>query len=163
MTWKPIPEFPEYSVNDRGQVLRNDTGRILTLSRNQQGIVHVGLTQHGRQYKRGVALLVADAFLPSAIPAFDTPIHLDGDLTNNAAYNLMWRPRWFAIKYQRQFRTRDKMSIDKTIIDKRTQVHYKNSWDAATTCGLLDKEILLSIINRTYVWPTYQEFRVMED
>lgn len=159
MQWKEIPEFPEYSVSDRGQIMRNDTGRILVLSRNQLGIVNVGLTQGGTQYKRGVALIVANAFLPPPLPAFDTPIHLDGDQTNNAAYNLQWRPRWFAIKYRRQFRN-CKPALKKTLIDNKTQVRYDDSWDAAISNGLLDKEVFLAVLNRTYVWPTYQTFRV---
>lgn len=164
MSWKAIPDFPEYSVSNMGQIRNDDTGRILALSRNAQGVVQVGLSRDGRQHKRGVALLVAQAFLgPSALEPFDTPIHLDGDQTNNAVNNLMWRPRWFAIKYQRQFRTQSTAMIRQPLIDKKTSVHYHNSWDAATKCGLLDREVFLAIQNRTYVWPTYQEFRVVEE
>ena len=52
-----IPEFPLYSITDEGQVINNDTGRVLALSVNRNGVVQVGLMKYGRQYKRGVALL----------------------------------------------------------------------------------------------------------
>jgi len=92
--------------------------------------------------------------------AFDTPIHLDGDTMNNHIDNLMWRPRWFAVKYQRQF-NEPHPSIRGQIQDIETGYRFNDSWHAATTFGLLDKEIRESIIQRTYVWPTYQRFRIV--
>ena len=158
--WKEIPEFPGYSVSDMGHVRNDETGYLLTLLQNREGVVNVGMIKDKRQYKRAVALLVARAFLdPPSPPAFDTPINLDGDRTNNDVTNLMWRPRWFAIAYARQFHT-ERKGIRVPIEDVNTGEHYRNSWAAATQLGLLDKEILLAIMNHTYVWPTYQIFRV---
>ena len=67
-------------------------------------MVFVGLFRDQEQYKRSVALLVAKAFLKQPSEFFDTPINLNGDRLDNQVINLMWRPRWFAIKYNRQFR-----------------------------------------------------------
>lgn len=159
MDWKEIRDFPGYSVSSMGKVRNDSTDRIMALQINQHGVVHVGLFKEGRQYKRGVALLVCQAFLPPPIPpTFDTPIHLDGDPTNNRIDNLMWRPRWFAVKYHQQFEN-PTVSFSGPIQDKRTGEVFNNSWHAATTFGLLEKEIFLATLNRTYVWPTYQEFR----
>lgn len=160
MQWKEIEDFPGYSVSNLGRVRNDDTDRILTLQRNQHGVIHVGLVRDGRQYKRSVALLVCQAWLPETIEAFDTPIHLDGDPSNNHIDNLMWRPRWFAMKYQRQFKG-PVPSIREQIQDTGSGYRYNNSMHAATTYGLLDKEIRDSIIHRTYVWPTYQRFRIV--
>lgn len=162
MDWAPIPDFPGYSINYLGQVRNDRTGRllVLTLSRARNGLVQVGLVKNGLQYKRGVALLVANAFLePPNPPTFDTPINLDGDRTNNHVENLMWRPRWFAIKYHRQF-YQDVPYIEEPIVDVRTEEIYPNSFSASVKYGLLDQDLYLSILNRTYVWPTYQRFRV---
>lgn len=163
MDWAEIEEFPGYSVSAEGQIRNDHTGRILALTRTQRGVIQVGLVSNGVQHKRGVALLVATAFLPPPVPdTFDTPIHLDGDLSNNNISNLMWRPRWFAIRYQRQF-SNGKRGFDQPIMDTGTGEWFPDSWSAATKYGLLDREILVATLNRTYVWPTYQRFKVVKE
>ena len=160
MDWRPIEDFPGYSVSNLGRVRNDDTGRIFAIQRNQHGITHVGLVRDGIQYKRSVALLVCQTWMEDRLEYFDTPIHLDGDQSNNSIDNLMWRPRWFAVKYQRQF-NEPHPSVDRQIQEIHTGYRFKDSWEAATTFGLLDYEIWLAIGQRTYVWPTYQEFRVV--
>lgn len=164
MEWKTIPEFPDYEVSDTGKVRNKDSERILALTRNQHGVILVGLMKDNRQYKRGVAHLVADAFLdPPALEAFDTVINLDGDRSNNHVENLMWRPRWFAIRYHQQFKSKLPMAFSQRVQEIQTGLVFKNSWEAATIFGLLDREILVATMNNTYVWPTYQRFKVLED
>lgn len=160
--WEPIPEFPGYSVSDTGDVRNDDTGRILTPSPNQTGVAQVGLMRDKVQYKRGVALLVASAFLQPENEAFNTPINLNGDRMDNHVDNLEWRPRWFAITYHRQFHN-DLRGFRKPIVEINTGEEFPTSWDAATKYGLIDREIMLAALNRTYVWPTYQEFRLIDD
>lgn len=160
MTWKQIEGFPGYSVNIEGKIRNDNLDKIMALRVNQHGSVYVGLFKDGKQHARGVALLVCQAFLPPPTPpSFDTPIHLDGDLTNNHLENLMWRPRWFAVKYHNQFKHRRSMSLSGALQDKKTGEVYRNSMHVATTFGLLDREILFAVLNNSYVWPTYQEFR----
>jgi hypothetical protein len=161
--WKTIEWFPEYSVSNFGNVRTNKTGRILSISPNQFGVVQVGLMRDGIQYHRSVPLLVAKAFLPIKLGPFDTPINLDGDRDNNHVDNLVWRPRWFAIKYNRQFRYPSDMHISRPIIDLKTKEVSANSIECAKRYGLLEEEIVIAIMNRTYVWPTYQEFGVLEN
>lgn len=159
--WREIDDFPGYSVSDSGLVRNNETEYILCRQRNQAGLVHVGITRERIQYKRSVALLVADAFLPiKPALAFNTPINLDGDRANNHVSNLLWRPRWFAVKYYRQFRL-GRAKLTRPIEETRTQERFEDSWDAALTYGLLDTDIFSAVVNHTYVWPTYQHFRVL--
>lgn len=135
--------------------------RILALTLNNHGVVQVGLMKDRQQYKRGVALLVAKAFLPPPHPeSFNTPIHLDGDQLNNHISNLMWRPKWFAVKFQRQFKD-SWTAFDQPLMEITTQEHFKNSRDLASRYGLLERDIFQSVLHRTYVWPTYQRFRVI--
>jgi hypothetical protein len=166
MYWERIRKFPGYSVCMNGDVRNDSTNRILIPQRNQRGIVNVGMVRDSKQHKRSVALLVAEAFLrPSALETFNTVIHLDGDLSNCSVDNLMWRPRWFAVRYHQQFRGLDNFhhpAIKSRIQDRKTGVIYKDSMDAATKCGLLDREILFACTRNTYVWPTYQEFIMMD-
>ncbi len=118
----------------------------------------------GLQFHRSVPLLVAQAFLTHPFLSFDTPINLDGDRYNNAVSNLMWRPRWFAIAYNRQFKEAFSDAIEAPIMDMgHPTVVFANSFVCATHFGLLEKDLVLSILNRTYVWPTYQEFGVIDE
>jgi NUMOD4 motif len=160
--WIPIDFFPEYSVSNYGRVRSDKSGRILALNDNQYGVLQVGLMKDGIQYHRSVPLLVARAFIPRDSVPFDTPINLDGDRHNNRVDNLVWRPRWFAIKYNRQFRYPYENSITTKIIDLKTREVSENSFQCACRYGLLEQDLVLSILNRTYVWPTYQEFGFLE-
>jgi NUMOD4 motif len=161
-TWKQIPVFTDYSVSDYGRIRSDKSGRILALNENQFGVVQVGLMFDGMQYHRSVPLLVAKAFLPREAEPFDTPINLDGDRHNNRVDNLAWRPRWFAIKYNQQFRQPYENPISARIIDLKTREVSENSFECACRYGLLEQDLVLSILNRTYVWPTYQEFGILE-
>lgn len=160
--WEMIPEFPGYSVSDQGQVRNDRTGRVMVLSRNHQGIVKVGLIRGYTQYSRSVTVLVARAFLPDPIENFDTPINLDGDRSNNTVENLMWRPRWFAVMFHKQFKYPGPCFLV-PIRDKKTGEVFEGSRDAAVKYGLLEKEIVIATYNRTYVFPTYQEFAIGEE
>jgi len=128
---------------------------------NQNGHPYVGLYREGNKFNRAVALLVADVFLePPPRESFDTPIHLDGDKKHNHVHNLMWRPRWFAIKYDMQFN--QPRGYNKPVEDVQTGDVYPTCWEAAIANGLLAKQILLAIMNDERVWPTMQRFRFYE-
>lgn len=158
--WVQISDFLDYSVHFTGIVRKNSDLRVMALQQNQHGVINVGLYRDGRQYKRSVAVLVAEAFLPRAVPeTFDTPIHLDGDLANNHVENLMWRPRWFARAYHQQFD--NPIRLERVIQDCKTGERFKNSRAVCTTYGLLEGDLQMSMVRETYVWPTYQEFQVV--
>jgi len=161
--WRPIELFPDYEVSNHGRIRTNKSGRILQVNVNQYGLVQVGLMRDGVQRHRSVPLLVAKAFLSEPGGPFDTPINLDGDRYNNRLENLTWRPRWFAIRYNRQFRHPYEKHIALPIVDLKTGEVSENSLECAKRYGLLENDVVLSIENRTYVWPTYQEFGVLED
>jgi hypothetical protein len=161
--WKTIDSFPDYSVSNYGRVRTDKSGRILAMNQTQTGLCQVGLMKDGVQYHRSVPLLVAKAFIPQTSIPFDTPINLDGDRMNNHVENLRWRPRWFAIKYNQQFRYPYNNPIASPILDTQTGEVTANSFECAKRYGLLEKDIVLSILNRTYVWPTYQELAVLEN
>lgn len=171
LVWKELYEFPGYSVSSSG-VVRND-GRDSVLARlvNNRGVTYVGLFRDGVQHKRAVAPLVAKAFIdrPSS-PFFDTPIHLDGDRINTAASNLLWRPKWFAVKYHNQFLTRAPRRPDVPVEELETRVLYPDIWDAVTRFGLIFKDVFNAAWNLTYqdqpyasVWPTGQRFRLLAE
>lgn len=161
--WKELDHFPGYSVSNYGRIRADRSGRILRLNENQFGLLQVGLMRDNLQYHRSVPLLVAKAFLPLISEPFDTPINLDGDRHNNHVDNLAWRPRWFAVKYNQQFKYPYNNPITSPIIDLKTGEVSENSFECAKRYGLMERDLVLSILNRTYVWPTYQEFGVVEE
>lgn len=161
--WKRIVDFDYYMISDHGRVRADRTDRILSLSENQYGVVNVGLVRGGIQHHRSVPLLVARAFIPRKFGAFDTPINLDGDRWNNHVDNLVWRPRWFAIKYNQQFKYPCGCSIELPLQDTKTGEITANSFECSKRYGLLEESLIEAILNRTYVWPTYQQFRVIEE
>lgn len=156
--WKKIHEFPRYSVSDHGRIRNDVSGHIMTETENQYGVVCVGLMADGKQYHRSVPKLVAQAFVPHPRGPFDTPINLDGDRHNNHVNNIAWRPRWFAVLYNRQFRERyhNPINVPIIMVDQRgNETFHENSLEAAKCYGLLEKEVVLAYLNSTVTWPTH--------
>lgn len=136
---------------------------MLKPSSNQYDVCMVGLMDDGVQYKRSVPLLVLDAFMEKPSANFDTPINLNGHRTDNRLENLAWRPRWYAVEYNRQFYKAYEHPITKPIRDPETGLIFPNSFSVATHYGLLERDIVLSILNRTVVWITYTRFELAEE
>lgn len=160
--WVPIDGFPGYSVNPLGQVRKDSSKHLLAIRVNQYGVPYVGMMRDWRQCIRSLPRLVANAFIPQPNAIFDTPINLDGDRTNCHVHNLAWRPRWYAVRYANQFKERYDNPIDAPVRDDDTDVEFPNSLAAACTYGLLEREVVLSILNNTLTWPTYQRFVIVE-
>jgi hypothetical protein len=159
--WRPVEGFPEYSINPLGQVVRESTGRLLRPRYNQDGVPYVGLMRGWQQCNRSLPRLVALTFLPRVSEIFDTPIQRDGDPTNCRVDNLMWRPRWYAVRYKRQFETRYEHPLDVPVYAVNEGERFPNSLAAACFYGLLEREVVLSVLNRTPAWPTYQYFELV--
>lgn len=160
--WKEIPYFPKYSVSDHGRVRYNRTGRILAQSTNQYGVVCIGLMRDGQQHHRSVSKLVASAFIPNRLEEYDTAINLNGDRWDNHVDNLVWRPRWFAVKYNRQFRIPAQLHIGDQIQDVESGEIWEDSFECAKANGLIEHDLVLAILNNTVVWPTHQRFWVLD-
>lgn len=162
--WEPIVDFPEYYVSDQGRVMNDRSGRIMILTRNQSGITMVGLFRDGKQFKRSVAILVARYFLPAPPNQyFDTPIHLDGDLGNNEAINLDWRPRWFAYQYHAQYREDYGNRLHSPIEVVQTGEVFANSLECAKSLGLIERDVVLATLNKGMaVFPSDFEFQIAQ-
>lgn len=161
--WAEVRLFRGYSVSTLGRVRNDKTERILETNLNQYGVLYVGFMRDGKQHHRSVPLLVAKAFIEKPYPSFDTPINLNGDRTDNRVENLAWRPRWFAIKYNQQFNQRYEYGFPNRVINTKTGEISENSWECAIRYGLLERDLVMSIFNRTYVWPLYIEFKAVPE
>ena len=158
--WVQIDGFPEYSVSDQGNVRHDRFDRLVHPRANQYGSVYVGLQNHGVQYCRSLPLIVAEAFIPQGVATFDTPINLSGDRFDCRVENLMWRPRWFARKYNQQMKDPYSDSIMEPIRCVETGEYFPTSFEAAVRYGLLDAEVVGSINYMTTTWPTYLRFEL---
>lgn len=160
--WAPIDGFPGYSVNEEGEVRHDSNLRPLRVQINQFGVPYVCMVRDYEQKKRSLPRLVANAFIPRGLEAFDTPINLDGDRMNCNVDNLMWRPRWFAIRYVQQFKEPPRYRVNRPLRALDSSEVYPTSLEAVIRYGLLERDIVLSMHNNTVVWPTYQRFEVVE-
>lgn len=155
----------DYSVSSMGRVRNDRFDRIMRLSINQQGIVKIGLIPEGSHTPKtySVARLVAHYFLdPPRSEAFDTPIHLNGNRTDCRADNLMWRPRWFAVVFHRQFQDPIK-EFAQPIICLDTDEIFDNCREPAMRYGVLESEVFSDVTNQGGVWPDHIDFRLLDD
>ena len=154
--WVHIPDYPGYEASDLGRIRNVRTGRILTVHGQEDQRPHVGLMFGTIQVKRGLSLLICKTFLGQPNDEFNTPIHLDGDLNNCCVDNLTWRPRWFANQYTEQFRKN--LGDTGPVRNIDTQLVYQDVWNAVMTLGVLYNEIVMSIFNKSKVYPIMQRF-----
>lgn len=94
--WKQIRGYPNYRVNEEGEIKNHRLDHILKQTMDSGGYMRVTISENGRQYSELVQRLVADTFLgehPGMIVK-----HRDGDLTNNRIDNLYWTTRSELIK-----------------------------------------------------------------
>lgn len=141
--------FPLYSVSDLGEVMNNNVWIAKAHMKNQHGYNFVSLYQGSRRMSRQVSALVAETFLRGMYPLeWDTIIHLDGDLDNCKASNLAYRPRSYAIRYNRAIRTADRSQwhLEHTAVDwDGNELYFDNVVDSATHFGILMEEVLKAL------------------
>jgi hypothetical protein len=159
--WVVIDGFPKYSVNRLGQVRRDSFNRLVHPQMNQTHNVYVPLSREGKLFQRSLALIVARTFLPEPIDPFNTPINLDGNRWNCRVDNLMWRPRWFAIRYHQQFEDPYQRPVKGPLRARDEKEVFPDSLSAACRYGLLERDVVMSIEHNTYAWPTYQIFELV--
>lgn len=152
--------FPGYMVSDEGAVKNERTDNRLKLSPNQYGVVRVGLMKRdeGRQMTLSLPRLVATMFVQGKSAQFNTPINLNGDRNDNHAKNLVWRPRWFAVKFFHQFEESKTPLFRAKIYDVETSEEYEDSREAACRHGLLEEDVMKSVVNGSPCFPTWQRF-----
>lgn len=156
--WLEIEDAPGYAVSDMGRVQNSRTGRILSLSRTSRGGNKVGLVVDGEQVPKIVKNLVAEHFVPGRTDIFDTAIHMDGNPYNDDASNLVWRPRWFALKYARQFKDAYANAGRGPIRNIERDVLYENVYDASVANGLLFRDVFSSCLDGEPVFPDWETF-----
>lgn len=161
--WEEISGFPEYVVSDRGVVANARTGRTLVQSKNPHGVVFVILRRDNKPHSRAVSRLVAEAFIPNENDSMDTPMHLDNNREHNYVENLVWRTRSFVHTYKRQFVYPYQNRIKFPIVVVQTGEQFSDSWEPCIKYGLLERAVVMSVLNDWPVYPTSQIFRLLSE
>lgn len=157
--WAVLDEFPSYAVSTFGQVANIHRDSLLSLGHNTQGITMVKLMDEDhRQVTRSVALLVAQTFIEQRRELFNSPIHLDGDRRNCRWDNLMWRPRWFAVMFHRQFKEPRFYHPELKLGIKGTDETFHGWKDPCIKYGILYKSVIDSYHSGDSVFPTGHVF-----
>lgn len=144
--WRQIEDFYFYSVSDHGRVLALEKEKLVPTRNNLQGFEMVTINDDNfHQKTRSVAILVAKAFLPPPRnSAYNSIIHLNGDRSDCRVMNLMWRPRWFALRYHQMF---DREPIRVSVYIPKLNKVYFSLREACTTHGLIEMDTYIAMIN----------------
>ncbi len=161
--WETIPGFSKYKVSNMGEIWSMRSFTMLKVNPNNYGHMKILLTDdNGVLCTRSVALIVAQCFCEKPFPACDFVMVLDGDYSNVAASNLVWRPRWFAWKYSRQLKLQQPLHYcNLPVANMTTGVVYESIIHAGTTEGLLFEDIWESTYMGTMVYPFKSRWKVV--
>lgn len=157
---RPIPGFSRYMLSNFGYVVNLHRDVVVKSMMNQQGISIVGMIDdQGRHTTRSVSLMVAEAFIPDHRVQFNSPINLNGNRMDSHVSNLMWRPRWYAVKYHQQFYLGEFQYRRADIIELTSREEFDDLSQPAMRYGLYYGDIMLSFLNNTHVPLTGHVFR----
>lgn len=156
-----VEDFPDYLIEKDGTVYTARNGMPRRPSVNQNGLVKITLYRDGQPHTKSLALLVAKAHLwnDRDPEIFDTPIHLDNDPSNNHVDNLAWRPRWFAVKYQKQYWNENYRFSKVRVVEVETGEVYDSIMQVCQRYGVLFIDVMNSCLQGTAVFPTWKTFR----
>lgn len=155
--WRTIEELPHYSVSNYGRVKKIDSVEARKVSVSDKGFPHLTLygSDSKTRYLRHINQLVATAFLDP--PVFDdmkAVWHIDGNLLNCNADNLMWESRSRVLEWNDMHRTRMPKLKTPQVRNNRLGVTYENAFECGIAEGRLESEV---------VWRVERQARNMED
>lgn len=145
--WKQLWEFPTYWVSNYGNIVNRHTGKQVVTTRTNHGHVKVSMMDYrvGVRYTRSVAVLVADAFVEVPDKLSDAVIQLDGNHGNVVAWNLAWRPNWFAWRYTHQLKMQQPVEFTSMHVQNVDRGFvYKSIVEASMSEGLLFDDVFRS-------------------
>jgi hypothetical protein len=112
--WKPIKDFPRYSISDRGNVRNDKANRILKPWNAGYGYHKVELWTDIGMERPKVHQLVARQFIPN--PQNKPYInHKDGNKKNNCVDNLEWCTNEENLKWNEYLTFKKVLSAIKTV------------------------------------------------
>ena len=115
--FKIITDYPNYTIDDQGQVYNHKTNKLLQGSIGENGYKYYRLSKNGTKKMFYAHRLVAEYFLdnPNGLPIVD---HIDGNKLNNNVNNLRWSSysdntkSWYENKDVKKIVAREKYTGD---------------------------------------------------
>lgn len=167
--WFPLDGFPDYMINQRGDVQSKLTQKIMRQSSTQFGDPKISLFDANKARRTmSVRLLVAKTFLePHENPLFDYVISKDMNAKNVHVSNLAWRPWWFVQAYAQQFRCVEHLDRHRLIPvaeyapDLTLVANHPNIITAAMAGGVLMTAVWESTISGSAVFPDGHNYTVI--
>lgn len=152
--WRIIEDLPHYSISNYGRVKHQNTIEARKVSISDKGFPVVTLygADSKTRYLRQVNKLVADAFVPgyntideSTGDLRNAVWHIDGDLTNCSADNLLWETRSRVLEWNDMHRLHIPRYSTPKVRNNRTGVIYENAFHCAMAEGELESKIVWRI------------------
>jgi hypothetical protein len=145
---RPVPDFPDFSVDENGMFFNEVTGHILKLTKGQSENLKVNFRIGTKIYNRSAARIVCRAFHGEPEKSDYVPNYIDGNYQNIAASNLQWTSRWYSAEYRIQLRRNGIPWIDRPIIKLSTGEIYPNSLAAAQAHTIIERYVVLAVMNK---------------
>jgi hypothetical protein len=145
--WVEIEDFPGYIISNLGNIQHKDrpnTNRKVGI--NHQGFPTIVLFRGQTRYVRHVNKLVAQAFLEP--PQYRDMIaiwHIDGDLLNCQADNLLWDRRDRVLEWNEMHRSGQPRYRTKNVMDNATGRVYTSAYECGMHVGELETAIITHI------------------
>lgn len=161
--WRIIPDFPTYEISDLGNVWNIKFNKPMRTSITSFGHVKISLVDRDTQkrHTRSVAVLVAEAFVEPPNALCDQVVPLDGDPTNLAAQNLVWRPKGFAWKYIHQFKIEQPLHYKNLpICNLATGDRYSSIISCCKIEGLLFRDVWRSTYTGEAIFPSGARYEI---
>ena len=170
--WREIEDFPKYLINPYGDVRHHDRYTSRRTGKTKQGFLTIVLyaDDNNARYLRQVNALVARTFLtpkelylrfpeqyyiPGQDYAMENPRyylrdlreagavwHLDGNLMNVAADNLLWATKQEVSEWNAMHRSDYRYQLTHRVMNTSTNRTYDNAYECALDEGELESKII---------------------
>ena len=135
--WKPIKDFPDYRISNKGRIQRVPNNKIkgglLNPTKEKDGYLVVGLFRDKKNIQKRVHRLVAEVFIPNP-NNYPCVNHKDENKTNNSIDNLEWCAVAYNNKYGNHYK-KSSITMSKPIHQYDLSLKYIRTFSSLTNAA----------------------------